>query len=46
MTITMPMNDPFDFVDPDLTPAQRASRVIFLLAILAVCMLDLFVWRP
>jgi hypothetical protein len=30
----------------DMTPGQRAWRVVFLLALIAVLLLDLFVWRP
>jgi hypothetical protein len=30
----------------DMTTGQRAWRVAFLLALIAVLLLDLFVWRP
>ena len=32
--------------DPRMTFGQRAWRVAFLLGCIAVCALDLFVWRP
>jgi predicted small integral membrane protein len=38
--------DVFDFIAPDMTWMQRAWRVLFLLACIAVALLDLFVWRP
>ena len=37
-------NDLFDYAG--LTPGQRAWRIAVLLALIAVLMLDLFVWRP
>lgn len=30
----------------NLTIGQRASRVLFLLALIGVLLMDLFVWRP
>jgi hypothetical protein len=38
--------DLFELTTAGMTPAQRAWRVAFLLATIAVCLLDLFVWRP
>jgi hypothetical protein len=38
--------DIFDFTTEGMTLAQRAWRVAFLLALVAVLVLDLFVWRP
>lgn len=38
--------DIFEFTTAGMTPAQRGWRVVFLLAIIVVCALDLFVWRP
>jgi hypothetical protein len=38
--------DAFDFTTEGMTPAQRAWRVAFLLALIAVLVLDLLVWRP
>lgn len=39
-------HDPFEFTAPGMKPWQRAWRIALLLAALAVCGLDLFVWRP
>jgi hypothetical protein len=39
-------HDIFEFTTEGMTPAQRAWRVLFLLACIAVAALDLFVWRP
>lgn len=39
-------HDLFDLHAEDMTIGDRAWRVIFLLAVIAVCGLDLFVWRP
>lgn len=39
-------HDIFEFTMTNMTPGQRAWRVIFLLACIAVASLDLFVWRP
>jgi hypothetical protein len=39
-------HDIFDFTTEGMTLAQRAWRVAFLLACIAVAALDLFVWRP
>lgn len=38
--------DPFEFTAAGMTWYDRAVRVAFLLAIVVVCALDLFVWRP
>ena len=38
--------DLFEFASPGMTWSQRAWRVLFLLACIAVAALDLFVWRP
>lgn len=38
--------DLFELTAPGMTPAQRGWRVALLLAVIAVCTLDLFVWRP
>ena len=38
--------DIFEITAVGMTPAQRAWRVAFLLACIAVAALDLFVWRP
>jgi hypothetical protein len=38
-------HDIFEFCARDMTPGQRASRVVFLLALVAVLALDLFIWR-
>lgn len=38
--------DLFEFTTPGMPLTQRAWRVAFLLAVIAVCALDLFVWRP
>lgn len=39
-------HDIFEFTAEGMTPRQRATRVAFLLALIAVLVLDLFVWRP
>jgi len=39
-------HDIFEFAASGMTFGQRAWRVAFLLAIVVVCLLDLFVWRP
>ena len=39
-------HDLFEFATPGMTWGQRAWRIVFLLALIAVCALDLFVWRP
>jgi len=39
-------HDIFEFTTDGLNPEQRAWRVLFLLASIAVAALDLFVWRP
>lgn len=39
-------HDLFDFNTDGMTIGDRAWRVIFLLAVIVVCGLDLFVWRP
>lgn len=39
-------HDIFEFTTPGMTWSQRAWRIAFLLALIAVCALDLFVWRP
>ena len=38
-------NDIFEFNAEGMTHGDRAWRVIFLLACIAVCSLDLWVWR-
>jgi hypothetical protein len=38
-------HDIFEFNAAGMTPRQRAWRVLFLLACIAVTALDLFVWR-
>lgn len=38
--------DLFEFSIDGMTYGQRAVRVLFLLAVIAVCALDLFIWRP
>lgn len=38
--------DLMEITTPGMTWGQRAWRVGFLLAVIAVCALDLFVWRP
>ncbi len=38
--------DLFEFTTEGMTYGQRAVRVLFLLIVIAVCALDLFVWRP
>ena len=38
--------DIFEITTAGMTFGQRAWRVIFLLACIAVAALDLFVWRP
>jgi len=38
--------DIFEFTASGMTFGQRAWRVAFLLACIAVAALDLFVWRP
>ena len=38
--------DLFEITTEGMTLAQRTWRVAFLLAVIAVCALDLFVWRP
>lgn len=38
--------DIFEITTEGMTLTQRAWRVGFLLAVIAVCALDLFVWRP
>lgn len=38
--------DPFDFFASGMTGAQRAWRIVLLIALLAVLGLDLYVWRP
>lgn len=38
--------DIFEFTTAGMTRSERAVRIIFLLATIAVCALDLFVWRP
>lgn len=37
--------DLFEFTTEGMTFSQRAWRVAFLLIIIAVCAMDLFVWR-
>lgn len=36
----------FEYTTPGMTAVQRIWRVSFLLAVITVCALDLFVWRP
>lgn len=38
--------EPFEFTTEGMTLWQRAWRVAFLLALIAVCAMDVFVWRP
>jgi hypothetical protein len=38
--------DLFEFNAAGMRWQDRAVRVAFLLAVIAVCALDLFVWRP
>ena len=38
--------DIFEFTTAGMTPAQRAWRVAFLLALIVVLVLDLTYWRP
>lgn len=39
-------HDIFEFNAEGMTPRDRATRVAFLLACVAVLAMDLFVWRP
>jgi hypothetical protein len=39
-------HDIFEFTTEGMTLAQRAWRVAFLLALVAVLVLDIYVWRP
>lgn len=39
-------HDIFEFTTAGMTPVERGVRIVFLLAIIVVCGLDLFVWRP
>jgi hypothetical protein len=39
-------HDILDFNAVDMTTPQRVWRAVFLLALIAVLMMDLFVWRP
>jgi hypothetical protein len=39
-------HDIFEFSAVGMTTTQRAWRVAFLLALIAVLLLDLYVWRP
>lgn len=39
-------HDLFEFNAEGMTFGDRAWRVLFLLACIAVCSLDLWVWRP
>lgn len=39
-------HDIFEFCTAGMTRSERAVRIIFLLVCIAVCALDLFVWRP
>jgi hypothetical protein len=38
-------HDIFEFCALDMTRGQRLARVVFLLALVAVLVLDLFIWR-
>ncbi len=38
--------DLFEITTEGMTITQRAWRIAVLLAIIAVCAMDLFVWRP
>lgn len=38
-------HDIFEFCARDMTTGDRVVRVVFLLALVAVLVLDLFVWR-
>ncbi len=39
-------HDPIECLAAGMRWQDRAVRVLFLLAIIVVCALDLFVWRP
>jgi hypothetical protein len=39
-------HDIFEFSAQGMTTGQRILRVVFLLVLLAVAVLDIFVWRP
>jgi hypothetical protein len=39
-------HDPFDFSSHDMTPWDRTWRVLFLLAIVAIALMNLYVWQP
>jgi len=39
-------HDIFEFSAQSMTTRQRIFRVVFLLVLLAVVVLDVFVWRP
>ena len=39
-------HDIFEFNAADMTWADRAVRVIFLIALIGVLLADLFIWRP
>ena len=39
-------HDIFEFNITDMTWAEKAVRVIFLLAVMGVLLADLFIWRP
>ena len=38
--------DIFEITTRGMPLAQRAWRIAFLLALIAVCAMDVFVWRP
>lgn len=39
-------HDPFDVFSAGLTISGRLWRIAFLAAVVAVILLDLFIWRP
>jgi len=39
-------HDIFEFCARDMTTGDRLARAVFLLFLVAVLVLDLFVWRP
>lgn len=39
-------HDIFEFNTTDMTWQDKAARVAFLLALVAVLLCDLFIWRP
>lgn len=39
-------HDIFEFSATDMTWADKAVRIIFLIALIGVLLADLFIWRP